>query len=601
MRTPTPQQKAVLESGARVRVVRASPGSGKTTLVGILIREELKGWNAGQGAIAAVSFTRVGGQEIRRELGHDLGHPHFVGTIDAFLFRYIVRPFLKKVNPTWATPRLIPADWTPKCWGRGPDGNKWVHRGSGGASANNYNLFETCFTGEDTSGPILAYPPPRSGGIEMVPENDRAALLQAKEQSWKRYGWLTHSDAAFLASQLLSDATYGQSIRTVILSRFPLLIVDELQDTGYFLGKSIRLLLDEKQARGVLVGDPNQAIYEFNGARPDLFEWFERILGAQSLPLGDSQRCLPAVVTAAKHVKQTTDAFEPNTSAQGRAFLVPYADMASDVRKLVASIRSKKPLAELKVVARKSKTVEDLSAHHANEAKSLHSPALHHVYRSVKTFRQGQNVRGFTSLRAALELSVFGYEGATEETIAQHGIDPREWKALTIRCLLRCNALATTVNLYDWQLAAGVILDQELSVLELPAALSFEAGKLKPQQRNEWNKQAGEFLPIGRAVHTAAQFAPIQTVHAVKGETHDVTIFVVPDSAQPARCPSTIWWSDEPKHLEERRIAYVAMTRTRGDLVMCVSDRCYKRLCEARSTFVGSFMCQSVDECIAAF
>ena len=35
----------------------------------------------------------------------------------------------------------------------------------------------------------------------------------------------------------------------------------------------------QPKARGVLVGDPDQAIYEFNGARPDLFSAFESING----------------------------------------------------------------------------------------------------------------------------------------------------------------------------------------------------------------------------------------------------------------------------------------------------------------------------------
>ena len=45
MREPTPQQKAVLERmDARVRIVRAAPGSGKTWLVAEVIREALYDW-----------------------------------------------------------------------------------------------------------------------------------------------------------------------------------------------------------------------------------------------------------------------------------------------------------------------------------------------------------------------------------------------------------------------------------------------------------------------------------------------------------------------------------------------------------------------------
>jgi len=42
------------------------------------------------------------------------------------------------------------------------------------------------------------------------------------------------------------------------------------------------------------------------------------------------------------------------------------------------------------------------------------------------------------------------------------------------------------------------------------------------------------------------------------------------------------------KDKEERRIAYVAMTRTQGDLFVCVSETCYERLATCRAAFVAT-------------
>ncbi len=603
MRTPTQEQLAILDNkaGARIRVVRAAPGSGKTTLVGMLIRKELENWPANGGGIAALSFTRVGGQEIRKEVGYDLSHPHFVGTLDAFLFRFVVRPFLKGARSTWAAPRLIPADWSPKHWARAPGGVPWSHRGSGGGRAKNYNLFEVCFIDEDANGPILAYPRPYQTGIEQVAANDRAGLHSAKQQNWQRFGWVTHADAAFLASELLGDATCGPAIRSLVLRRFPLLIVDELQDTGFFLAKSIRLLLGEDAARGIVVGDPNQAIYEFNGARPALFNSFNAVAGAKSFPLGNSQRCLKPIVEVATQLRESDDAFSPAAGSGGRAFLVRYTNMTTDVSRIVQTIRSRSPSSETKVIARQSKTVEELTARSAKDADSLYCPALNHMYRAVKAFRQGHNVRALANARAALELSVFGHEGVTNERLLEHKIEPRDWKALAIRNLLKCNALGTTANLYDWQSAIAKILDEEGAAFCLPASLGFQLGRLKPQKRNGWDKPSSDFLPMEIKTTSVVAGVPTQTVHAVKGETHDITIFVCPDSSTASRCPSAVWWTNSPELLEERRIAYVAMTRTRRDLVVCVSDACYQRLCQSQAAFVGSFLCQTIDECIAAF
>ncbi len=602
MRKPTPEQQEVLRNTDRIRVVRAVPGSGKTWLVAEIIRKELGNWPVDGCGIAALSFTRVGGEEIRRALGYDLGHPHFVGTIDAFLFRYVVRPFLQYAHPNHAAPRLIPAEWSPKYWRKGPSGAVWEHRGIGGNQAQTYNLFEVCFIDEGGAGPVLAYPRLHRGGIEPVAAKDRARLLRAKRESWRTLGWLTHADAALLASELLSDAMYGPVIKALLLRRFGFVIVDELQDTGFYLGKSIRLLLEDRTSRGVFVGDPDQAIFEFNGARPDLFDEFENLPDTVKYPLAISLRCPVSITTCANHLKDTGGEIDPCTNSTGRAFLVRYDDMAVDMARLVGVIRTARPSARLEAISRQAKSIEELTSRSAKDAKSLHCPTLHHLYRAVKAFRQGYNVRGLANARASIELAVFGHEGITDEELNEQTIDPAEWKALAVRCLLSCNSLPTTENLYDWQVAAGKVLDNTVSGFGLPRSLSFQTGKLKPQRRKGtgWDKQASDFLPTGSVAAPAIAGVPVQTVHAVKGETHDVTVFVCPVSRE-NRCPSVVWWSNEDSHREERRIAYVAMTRTRGDLVLCVSDACYQRLCTDRPAFINTFECKTVDECIMAY
>ena len=601
MRVPTAEQQTVLNDNARIRVVRASPGSGKTTLVGMLIRKELENWPGTGGGIAALSFTRVGGQEIRKELGYDIDFPHVVGTIDAFIFRYIVRPFLQKAHPDWAAPRLIPADWSPNQWSKARGGAPWIYRGAGGRQAESYNLFDVCFIGEDEDEVVIAYPRPFLGGVTRVGANDRAGLFQAKSESWRRYGWLTHSDASLVACSLLSDAQFGATIRSLVLRRFPLLIVDELQDTGFFLGKSVQILLGEASARAVLVGDPNQAIYEFNGARPQLFAAFEAIRGASRLPLGQSQRCQASIVAVATHLKESEDPFESAAQNNGRAFLVRYADMAIDVARIASCVRHRQPVAVSKVVARQSKIVEVLTSRSAKEAKSLHCPALNHMHRAVLEFRQGHNARGLANARAALDLAVLGYEGVTDDELQGHGIDSNQWKALAVSCLLTCNSLATNCTFYEWQTAAGGVLDEVVAALVLPAALPYEAGRLRPTRHVGYDVLCSRLLPLGPGVGNALAGIPVQTVHSVKGETHDVTMFVCPKPPRLDRCPSVVWWSANPEDHEERRIAYVAMTRTRGDLIVCVSEDCYQRLRDSQAAFAGAFQCMTVDEFIAAF
>ncbi|MBI3530774.1 MAG: UvrD-helicase domain-containing protein [Betaproteobacteria bacterium] len=593
MRIPTPEQQNVLESAARVRVVRAAPGSGKTWLVAEVIRTELERWPKRTSGIAALSFTRVGGDEIRRAIGHELGHPHFVGTIDAFLFRYVIRPHLRRVFNWSADPRILVGEWGAEHWGYYGT-NQTTKFGQG------INIFSSVCIDEEQGEVVIAHKPHPAQPLRKLIGNELSQVNAAKEEVWKNRGLLTHSDAALWASKILEHPTLGAVVRAEVIRRFPFLIVDELQDTGHFLGKSIRLLLEEPRARGLLVGDPDQAIYEFTGARPDRFNTFETIPGAVSLTLASSLRCPSAVADVAKHVKDSGGVIGPAEDQVGRALLVRYNDMAVDVPRLVETVRAIRITSLLKVIARALTTVEDLAGRRAGNTPSLYCPPLTHIHRAVVAFRRGRNISALSAARAALERAVFQHEGVIDEELTASNIDPRDWKALAVRCLLKVNAIATTGTTFDWHTQAGETLDGEISVFGLGPSPTFVTGKLKPQRRDGWDKPSADFLPQPNAGVQALAGIPVQTVHGVKGETHDVTVFVCPPTTQAARCPSAVWWSPNDKDREEKRIAYVAMTRTQGSLIVCVSDASHQRLAANRAAFVASFECMTVDECVNA-
>ena len=371
MRKPTPEQEAILIETARVRVVRATPGSGKTWLVAEAIRQTLNTWTTKTSGIAALSFTRVGGDEIRKAVGHDLGHPHFVGTIDAFLFRYIIRPHLCRVfNGAFALPRIVAGEWGAENWSRcGTNLNATVGQG--------IKLFGCVFIDERQGQVVIAHKPYPAQPLRELTGNDIQSVKEAKKKIWKSCGLLTHSDAALWASKILAHPTLGAIVRAEVIRRFPFLIVDELQDTGHFLAKSIRLLLDEPDAHGLLVGDPDQAIYEFNGARPDLFNTFEAFAGAVTLSLSNSQRCSSAVAKAATHLKDSAGVFLPAQDQDGRALLIRYKNMAADVPRVLEAIRANSSTALVKAIARATATVEELAGRRANHAPSLLLPAAH--------------------------------------------------------------------------------------------------------------------------------------------------------------------------------------------------------------------------------
>lgn len=593
MRRPTQDQIAVLESPARVRVVRAAPGSGKTWLVAEAMRSELATWRSPTGGIAALSFTRVGGKEIRTSIGHELGHPHFIGTIDAFLFRYVVRPHLRQVFPGhFADLRLLPGEWGAEHWGDlGPGISATVGKG--------IKVLGCLATGEDAHGrAILTHKPHRAAPLKEVVGADLEAVLEAKKTIWRTRGFLTHSDAARWASSLLEHALIGAVLRREICRRFPVIIVDELQDTGYFLAKSILALLSERSTSGLVVGDPDQAIYEFTGARPDLFALFAGIRDAETLVLRESRRCPHSVLAPALHVKDSNGGIISSSPRTGRSFLVMYDDMAHDVGKLATAFHAAWPDGTIRIVGRSATTVDALRCQPTCDAPSLNCRPLSYAHRSIVHFRRRRTAAALADMRAALLSAAFDRESLSDDELRKKGIDSVAWNALTVRCVLGANALPTDCTLLDWQKAGAALIDRELLALGWPPLASYVPDRLRPKKRRGWNAAASDTIPETGGNVDSTLPCPVQTVHAVKGETHDCTILVCPQTTA-QHCPSKRWWSDDPADREERRIAYVAMTRSRADLVLAVSKASYDRLKDLRPAFVATFQCLSVTDCIA--
>ena len=92
------QCKVVFEKEGKV-VVMACPGSGKTYSVAARLADRMSKWPLNYQGIATISFTNAAWQEIERQvtthfnIAKPIPYPHFLGTIDSFVNRFIFLPF----------------------------------------------------------------------------------------------------------------------------------------------------------------------------------------------------------------------------------------------------------------------------------------------------------------------------------------------------------------------------------------------------------------------------------------------------------------------------------------------------------------------------
>lgn len=253
----TQEQRVLIEMRGS-GFVEACPGAGKTqSIVERFIR---RSGEENRRGIALLSFTNTAIDEVRMRCAswpELLASPSFVGTIDAFINRFIVSPVY-----TARTGRLTSLK---ESWSAVPGSLFWVN----GINAIQFQL--DWFT-VDGNGPVELQ-------VDRVPYSSRNAVkglaasqvksvLKAAKQCWCRLlerGIMDCSTARVLMVEYLNRPEYRSRVGKLLSGRFREIIVDEVQDCA----KSDVYLIDFLREFGidlVLVGDLDQAIYEFRGS-----------------------------------------------------------------------------------------------------------------------------------------------------------------------------------------------------------------------------------------------------------------------------------------------------------------------------------------------
>ena len=109
------------------------------------------------------------------------------------------------------------------------------------------------------------------------------------EMKWKHFnaGKVNQADATYFAFRILNEYP---SIAQNIVRRFPILIIDEAQDTTELQMAIIDIFSRYGANSIMLIGDPDQAIFEWNTANPHLFMEKYNSPDWHSLDLSENRR-----------------------------------------------------------------------------------------------------------------------------------------------------------------------------------------------------------------------------------------------------------------------------------------------------------------------
>ncbi len=258
----------------------------------------------GASKIACITYTKIGSETLAGRLA---GYEDrlWISTIHSFLYHHVVRPYAHLLGEVdLATQEMDGHELRRPSTGQGRAWLKALGKKEGmwHTVPQLASLLENDIRWsrrEDGAwklgfrkGTRLAV----RGGTGGFEGHD--ALLAYKHSHWKR-GRIDHDDVIHLAHRVL----LGNDLVThALVARFPYLFMDEFQDTSCYQSEIVEALSTAGAIVGV-IGDRNQAIYEFSDADPTLFDAFAPA-DCLHCRIEDNRRSTVQIVEVLNHLRR---------------------------------------------------------------------------------------------------------------------------------------------------------------------------------------------------------------------------------------------------------------------------------------------------------
>lgn len=274
-------------------MVLAPPGSGKTKLLVTKLAATLASpvMPPPRGA-ACITMTNEAALELRRRL-RSLGIgavPNlFIGTVHSFALGCVVAPFAAAAGmEDLASSKLASTEDFEVCFRAAYLQTDFTRREQAGIRAATARARQRL----DLSGNL------KLGGPKVAA---LARILQSELESRRLYDF---QDLVRHAVQLVEDNVW---IRKALAATYPMIFVDEYQDLAPGLDRIVRALTLDSEFDTTLfaVGDPDQAIYAFSGAHPELLLNLSRELAVKTVSLTVNYRSGQDLINVANRLTGT--------------------------------------------------------------------------------------------------------------------------------------------------------------------------------------------------------------------------------------------------------------------------------------------------------
>ena len=558
IKTLSPRQQDAINSSGRI-ILKSCPGSGKTFVVANKMIVEMANWKYKNKGIALISFTNVAHEEVDKQIQYisrinRIGYPHYTGTIDSFISQYIFLPFGHLIMGCEEKPSIIQdfsfnvLEYSKKIW-------------RGECYRNNCKPLDFYINTD--------------GNIKNLKKDLTNCPLSGKRscQTFKKYcykhGYATYTDVVSIAIRVLKQYP---AIGKLLANRFPQMIIDEAQDTSAYQMEIIDLLLSYGARNVLLIGDPDQAIYEWRDADPSIF--LSKYINSdwKAKELNENYRCSQNICNATKIFSTLNDI----STAKGETAT---SDFMSQVVRYDASNKNCVIDYFLELCReRKIEITPDRVAVLVRGVAGLIGKDYSQIVdlwqsQTAKLFSEAAYERDYQSIKRAISLVEKGLFQTfiDSSSISNDMNDTKMMKVMPISkwrsmVLTICKAIPSSdIPLRLWKDQIFSLIKKVSIRCELPVVIGSEI-KIKTRVRDA---KLNDFLdqPVKNFYARSFNLSYLNsTIHAVKGCTFEAVLLILGTNGK----LTSNMVNTKPIESEEVRTAYVAMTRAKQVLVVAI-------------------------------
>ena len=310
------EQEMAITHGEGPAMVLAGPGSGKTLVITCRVRYLIEEMGVHPSHILVITFTRAAAREMKKRFASFSGFadaPVMFGTFHSVFFmilRYAYRYTGSNIIREDMKRRFI-KEMVEEMELEIEDENDFL---SG-------LINEISYVKGEMIEPALFH-------SSNCADDLFRKIYDGYERRLRQNQLLDFDDMLVFCYELLRER---EDIRRMWQERFQYILIDEFQDINKVQYEIVRLLAGERKNL-FIVGDDDQSIYRFRGARPEIMLGFEKDYpGTKRIELGINYRCSEEIVESARRlVSHNTKRFDKNLRAsRGSKVPVTYKQFSS--------------------------------------------------------------------------------------------------------------------------------------------------------------------------------------------------------------------------------------------------------------------------------